>query len=443
VEFSELNIQTPLKNALQDLEFEYLTPIQEQSFPVILSGKNLVGIAQTGTGKTIAYLLPLLKQLKYSEQKHPRILILVPTRELVLQVVKEIEKLTKYMTVRYAGVYGGTNINTQKQVVYQGLDILVATPGRLYDLFVAGIVRFKSIQKLVIDEVDEMLNLGFRPQLVNILENLPERRQNLLFSATLTPEVEHIVNDFFFDAQKIEIAPHGTPLDKITQIAYSVPNFFTKLNLLKYLLETNDELKKVLIFVGTKKLADKVAEELSKKFKDNVGVIHSNKSQNYRINVLAKFEKEEYRILIATDVLARGLDITDVSHVINFDIQEAPEEYIHRIGRTGRSDKDGVAISFVNEKEQEYWQEIEKMMKKQVPLQILPEDVEVSHIFTDDERPSLSDKNYLPGNKNVLKGGGAFHQKSEKRMKQNSGGTFKKKMKSKNKKSAKRSGRKK
>ena len=393
--FSDLNINTPLFNVLDELGYVNPTPIQIKAFPAIMSGKDLVGIAQTGTGKTFAYLLPILRQMTYSDQKHPRVLIVVPTRELVLQVVSEIEKLTKYINVRFAGVYGGTNINTQKQLVYNGLDILVATPGRLIDLNLSGVLRLKNIQRFVIDEVDEMLNLGFRSVLVSIMEMLPERRQNLMFSATLTTEVAGIIRDFFDLAQTIEIAPHGTPLDQIVQRAYHVPNYFTKLNLMNYLLENDSEMNKVLVFVATKKLADRLFEDLSTKTSKPIGVIHSNKSQNNRINTINGFESGSIQLLIATDLISRGLDISDVTHVVNFDTPEVPSDYIHRIGRTGRADKTGVSVTFINETERKYQAEIEALMKKTIPMFSLPETIEISSVFTEDERPLLYDKEYL------------------------------------------------
>lgn len=419
--FDELNINNPLINALNDLDYTNPTPIQEQAFPVIMSGADIVGIAQTGTGKTFAYLLPLLRQLNFSTQREPRILIVVPTRELVVQVVGEIEKLTKYMNLRFAGVYGGTNINTQKQLVYNGLDILVATPGRLLDLKLTGVLRLKSIKKLVIDEVDEMLNLGFRHQLVSIIENLPEKRQNLMFSASLTNDVEILINDFFYNPIKIEIAAHGTPIEKIEQIAYHVPNFFTKVNLLEHLLKTDDEIVKLLVFVASKKLADRLFEKIANKFPDKIGVIHSNKSQNFRLRTLKNFDDEKLRVLISTDILARGLDITDVSHVLNFDLPDFPVDYIHRIGRTGRKGKTGIAISFINEREQEYQLEIEKLMNKTLDLKTLPEDIEISQVYTDEERPILYDKTYHKSN-DLKSSKGAFHEKKEKNRKINSGG---------------------
>ncbi len=422
--FDELNINKPLLNAVEDLGFINPTPVQEKTFPVIMSGKDVVATAQTGTGKTFAYLLPVLRQLKYSEQRHPRILILVPTRELVLQIIGELDKLTKYMNVRYAGIYGGTNINTQKKVVYAGLDILVAAPGRLYDLAMTGLLRLKNIQKVVIDEVDEMLNLGFRPQLMSIFEILPKKRQNLMFSATLTKEVETFINDFFISPTKIEITPHGTPIDKILQSAYFVPNYNTKINLLNLLLK-DEHLEKVLVFVHGKKIADRVFGGLSADYQDFSAAIHSNKSQNLRIKTLDRFHKGELRLLIATDIAARGLDITDVTHVINFDMPETPGDYIHRTGRTGRADKPGKAISFITEKEQELQMQIEEMMKKVIPVKDLPKDLKISTVLTEEEKNKPYDKNYLE-TKFKHDSQGAFHEKKEKNKKINSGSPSKK-----------------
>ncbi len=423
VTFDELNLNKPLISALDDLGYINPTPIQEKAFPVIMSGKDLVAIAQTGTGKTFAYLLPLLRQLKYSEKKHPRILIVVPTRELVLQIVKEIEKLTSYMNVRYQGVYGGTNINTQKQLVYNGLDILVATPGRLVDLALTGLLRLKDIQKLVIDEVDQMLSLGFRQQLISFLDSLPAKRQNLMFSATITEDVDKVISKYFNEPLKIEVAAHGTPLEKIIQLAYHVPNFFTKVNLLEHLLFNDPELVKVLVFVENKKLADRLYEHLEKKLTNQVGVIHSSLSQNNRISALKQFHEGSKRVLIATDIIARGLDISDVTHVINFDTSRLPEDYIHRIGRTGRANKAGTAISFINEAEQAFQSEIEFMMNKEIPMKPLPKEVPISKEFTEEEKPSIKDKNLrrIAAIKTPV-GQGAFHEKKEKNKKVNLGG---------------------
>ncbi len=258
--FNDFTISKQLHYAIEDLGFEKPTPIQSQSFSVILSGKDMVGIAQTGTGKTFAYMLPILQDLKFSKQIPPRILVLVPTRELVLQVVEEIEKFSKYMSVRVLGVYGGVNINAQKELVAQGADIIVATPGRLYDLIISRALKVKEIKKLVIDEVDVMLDLGFRFQLTNIFELLQERRQNrrqnVMFSATMTDEVHTLIQDFFRSPVTISVAISGTPLDNISQSCFSVPNFYTKINLLVYLIKDKELYNKTLVFTPNKKSAD-------------------------------------------------------------------------------------------------------------------------------------------------------------------------------------------
>ncbi len=423
--FNDLNLNKPLLQALTDLEFEYPTPIQEKAFPIIMSGRDAVGVAQTGTGKTLAYLLPILRQLTFSKQREARILILVPTRELVVQVVGEINKLTKYSSFRVGGVYGGTNVNTQKQLIHDGLDIIVATPGRLLDLILSGVLRFKSIQKLIIDEVDEMLNLGFRTQIINLLEKIPTKRQNLMFSATLTPDVQQLIQEFFKDPQMIEIAAHGTPIEKIVQQGYHVPNFITKADLLEHLLKSNGDLNKVLVFVSTKKLADRLFEQMILKFPKQTGVIHSNKSQNFRLSILKQFTDGEIRMLIATDIIARGLDISDVSHVINFDMPEVAADYIHRIGRTGRADKDGIAISFINDLERKNQKDIEQLMNKQITIVETPQEVNISNVFSEEERPTrLFDKDYLQEKKKT-RPSNAFHEKKKKNTKVNLGSQMK------------------
>lgn len=422
--FEELNLNTPLRNALIEQNIVKPTTIQLRAYAPIMSGRDVMGIAQTGTGKTYAYLLPLLRNLKYSEQKFPRILILVPTRELVQQVVTEATKLTAYMSVRTLGVYGGANINTQKEQVYEGVDILVATPGRLIDLVVCGVLRLKLIQKLIIDEVDEMLNLGFRHQLVRIFDLLPPKRQNLLFSATMVPEVENLIQSFFNDPIKIEAAATGTPLSQITAYGYHVPNYYSKLNLLEYILK-DEAFVKVLLFVSNKKLADQLFEHMEQMFPEKVGIIHSNKSQNFRFRSVQEFESGKTNLLIATDLVARGVDITDVSHVINFDLPESPESYMHRTGRTGRADKKGVAVSFISLKDQSYQSGIEKLTKQLMDIRPLPEEVEISEILTEDEMPKTVEVNYLPKVVKSESGGGAFHEKKEKNAKTPKGGSYK------------------
>src|SRR3954466_11358048 len=296
--FKDLNFNKHLLNAVNDLGYTTPTTIQQKVFSVVMSGADVCGIAQTGTGKTLAYLLPLLNLWKFSKDKNPQILIVVPTRELVAQVAESVKKLSTYLSVDVVGVYGGANINTQKLELENGCDVLVATPGRLYDLAMAGAFKLKSIKKLVIDEVDEMLNLGFRTQLKNILDLLPQRRQNLLFSATLIQEVEELMNEYFDNPVRIEAAPAGTPVENIMQVAYEVPNFYTKVNLLKLLLTEDETMTKVLVFAASRKLADELYEQLEPDFAGAAGVIHSNKEQNHRFNTVKQFKEGTYKFII-------------------------------------------------------------------------------------------------------------------------------------------------
>lgn len=431
--FRDLNLNTALYNALDDLGFTNPTPIQEQAFGMVASGKDVVGIAQTGTGKTFAYMLPILRDLKFSKQENPRVLVLVPTRELVVQVVEEIEKLAKYINVRVLGVYGGVNINRQKEDVAQGLDIIVATPGRVFDLAMSHVLQLKSIQKVVIDEVDVMLDLGFRHQLLNLFDIMPERRQNIMFSATMTEEVDDLINEFFVTPQKVTVAVSGTPLENISQHRFNVPNFYTKVNLLNELLSDKETYNKVLIFVSHKKMADILFEKLDEHFKEELCIIHSNKTQNYRLRSIEQFREGFNRILVATDVMARGLDIDNVSHVINFDTPHYPENYMHRIGRTGRAERKGEALLFSTETEQDYIKTIEELMQMEIPLLELPENVEVSKELIEEERPQMKERNN-PTKRKKREIGDAFHEKKEKNKKENKGGSYREKIAAKYKK---------
>ena len=415
--FADLNLSTPLFNALNDQGITHPTPIQERAFSAMMAGNDVVGIAQTGTGKTIAYLLPCLRLWKFSKDKLPQTLILVPTRELVVQVVEEINKLTTYMNIVAVGVYGGANIRTQKDAIYKGLDILVATPGRLLDLALDGTLKTKTIKRLVIDEVDEMLSLGFRPQLERIFDVLPPKRQNLMFSATLSDEVDALITNYFRTPLRIEAAPTGSPLENINQVAYQVPNHNTKLNLLNYILGL-EGMERVLLFAGSRKLADKLYEHLESEFPGEAGVIHSNKAQNTRFRAVENFAEGKQRILIATDILSRGIDITGVSHVINFDVPDVMENYIHRIGRTGRAESKGDSITFIREKDSEMIAQIEEYMNMEIPRLPLPDEVEISEILIGDELERVN----MPGSKVKIKkyeSGPAFHEKKEKNKKVN------------------------
>jgi len=432
--FHDLNLNKSLLNALDDIGVKEPTAIQQKVFSPIMAGNDVVGVAQTGTGKTYAYLLPSLRLWKFSKSPAPQILIMVPTRELVAQVVEEVNKLTAYLNFQTVGVYGGTNIKVQIAAVEAGCDLVVGTPGRLLDLMLKGALRTKQIKRLIIDEVDEMLNQGFRTQLNNILQYLPTKRQNLMFSATMPADVEQVVNAYTDYYKKIETAPSGAPLENIEQSAYQVNNFNTKANLLELLLNRDDDMGKVLVFVSTKKMADALYERMQTNFEEKLGVIHSSKSQNNRFNTVNSFQDGSYRFIIATDVIARGLDVSKVTHVVNFDMSPVAESYIHRIGRTGRADKKGIAISFVSEVEVPYQKQIEELMGIEIPMVENPEGLIISEELIPLEVPD----DYVPFNYHKMKGpkisGDAFHEKSDKNKKENNKVHYETKMQKKYKK---------
>jgi ATP-dependent RNA helicase RhlE len=431
--FKDFNISKQLHYAIEDLGFSKPTEIQYKSFAPIGSGKDVVGIAQTGTGKTFAYMLPLINNLKFSKQTDPRVLVLVPTRELVLQVVEEIEKFAKYSSLRVVGVYGGVNINTHKEAVMQGADIIVATPGRLYDLVLSRALKAKSIKKLVIDEVDVMLDLGFRFQLTNIFELLPEQRQNIMYSATMTDDVSVFINDFFKNPTTISVAVSGTPLKNIAQYTYNIPNFYTKANVLLKLLKQKETYKKTLVFVPNKKSADLLFELLERTFGPAIAVIHSNKTQNYRIRSIENFNDNKTRILITTDIMARGLDLEGISHVINVDTPRFPENYMHRIGRTGRAEAIGTSLLFTTERELPLREDIEMLMDKKIEVVPFPEDVKIAIKLTPEEQPKHIEREN-PHTQQFEEGGESFHEKSKKNTKTNQGGSYKRTIKLKYKK---------
>ena len=423
--FEDFKLTTTLRNAVKDLGYSEPTSIQAASFNVLCAGKDVVGIAQTGTGKTLAYTLPIVRNLEYSNNENPRVLIMVPTRELVVQVVNSLKALNIYTKNRVLGVYGGTNINTQKYQISEGIDILVATPGRLYDLALSRVLQLKNIQKLVIDEVDVMLDLGFRHQLINIFDLLPSRRQNIMFSATMTSDVDALITDFFVNPERISVALSGTPLKNITQFRYEVPNYHTKLNLVRSLISNRRVYYRLLIFVSNKRMADRLFESLSECFQDECCVIHSNKTQNYRLRSIEQFRNGVNRILVATDVMARGLDIDDISHVINFDTPEYPENYMHRIGRTGRAKRKGTSLLFSKENEIGYKDTIEELMKIKIYKLEIPKEVEISKELIEEERPQIKEHYNPHKNSDLDKPGPAFHEKSEKNQKENLGGSYK------------------
>lgn len=414
--FEDLNISKQILMALEDAGFENPTPVQEEVFPVIRSGKDMIGIAQTGTGKTLAYLIPLLMKLHYAQGRYPRALVIVPTRELVVQVCESVELLAEYMDIRCLGIYGGTNLRTQQEAVYEGVDLLVATPGRFMDIYMNGIIRTQQVKTVIVDEADRLMDMGFIPQLRGILGVIPEKHQTLLFSATFSETVAALAEEFLVEPVRVEVARQATPVEFISQVRYNVPNIMTKVNLLKVLLADKEEFSRVMIFTESKKNADRIVDRLADFWKNELSVIHSNKAQNSRLNALKAFKAGRARIMVASDVAARGIDVQDISHVINFDIPSLAEEYVHRIGRTARAGKEGVAMSFVSEKEEPRFDAIEQLINQRVEVEELPAGVQISDILLDEEKVQTSNIVYQRGKP---KGGGAFHSKADKNNKAN------------------------
>jgi ATP-dependent RNA helicase RhlE len=323
------------------------------------------------------------------------------------------------MNVAVGGVYGGTNMNTHVAMVLQGLDILVGTPGRILDLASSGSLQLKHIKKVVIDEVDETLSLGFRPQLLQIFDYLPAKRQHMVFSATLSEDVALFLDNYLITPVRVEAARAGLPLEKIDQTGYRTPNFLSKVVLLRHLIQQSEANSKILVFVSSRALADLLFEEMESDFTETLGIIHSNKAQNFRFDTVQNFQSGAIRVLIATDLIARGIDVTDVSHVINFDIPENAESYIHRIGRTGRADKNGIAITFVSEKDEPALQAIQTLMQQELQFTDVAEDVEFTDELMEFEKPKIA----VPGKAIKLPPregrGDSFHEKKAKNKKVN------------------------
>ncbi len=375
--FEELKVSKALLKSLDDIGFIQPTPIQETIIPVIFSGANVVGIAQTGTGKTAAYLLPLLTKLVRREGNEPRAIVLVPTRELSIQVGEDTSELISFTDIRHASVYGGVGWTKHAELIRDGVDILIATPGRLWDLYQANAVSLKKVKYFVIDEADRMLDMGFMPQLRQLFEIIPNKRQNMLFSATFSGKVEEMAQEFLDHYERLEMTPSATPAELIDQQLYLVPNYKTKLNLIRHLLEDESVFSRIIIFVKTKEAADDVFKVIKRKTEGEKRIIHSNKGQSTRMNAMRDFKEGKIRILISTDMSARGLDVTMVSHVINFDIPPHYEDYVHRIGRTARAGNHGVAITLVAPDEEWHFKKIEKLIRMEIPVMEIPEGVEI------------------------------------------------------------------
>jgi len=374
--FESLGLLPELLRAIAEQGYTEPTPIQAQAIPVVLSGRDLLGAAQTGTGKTAGFTLPLLQRLahfaskSFSPAMHPvRCLILTPTRELAIQVYESVKTYGKHIPLRPFVVYGGVNINPQIAELRKGVEILVATPGRLLDLVGQKAVDLRQVQILVLDEADRMLDMGFIPDIKRIINLLPPIRQNLLFSATFSDEIRKLSGQFLRDPATVEVARRNTPAELVTQYAYAVDGA-RKRALLAHLVKANDWIQ-VLVFCKTKHGANRLANQLVREG-INADAIHGNKAQNARIRTLEGFKTGEIRVLVATDIASRGLDIESLPHVVNFDIPHVPEDYIHRIGRTGRAGLEGEAISLVSGEERSLFEAIERLIKRKIDRRDVP-----------------------------------------------------------------------
>lgn len=431
-QFTDFKLTRNFIDAIDDLGYKVPTAIQQKAIPVILGGQDVIGIAQTGTGKTAAYLLPLLKKLNYAQLEVPRALIFVPTRELAIQVEEMARALATYTDLRILTLYGGKGKTTQVEALKEGVDLLIATPGRFMDLYLGGHIGLKAVKTLVLDEADRLMDMGFLPQLHAILEVIPRKRQNMLFSATFSDRVEKLSQDFLAFPVKIEIARSQKTTPFIRQYFYLAENFKTKLVLLEQLLSDTSTFSRVLIFTRGKTTAENLGRYLQRKNPEHVQILHSNKGQSTRINAYDAFKSGELRILVATDVAARGIDVTEVSHVINFEISPNYENYIHRIGRTGRAKQKGVAISLVNRVEVYHLQRIESLIKQKIKELPLPADIKEEPYLPGEEKEILRELD-MRKQKDDPAYRGAFHEKKPRGSKKS--GKDKKKYGGKSKKS--------
>jgi len=362
--FDTLGLAPEIVRAVKAKNYETPTPIQAKAIPAILDGKDLIGCAQTGTGKTAGFTLPILQRLMTGKSPSLRVLVLVPTRELAAQVSDSIKTYGRFLRLRTAVVYGGVGYAPQIQALRNGIDILVATPGRLLDHMRQGLVRYNALEVLVIDEADRMLDMGFLPDVRTILKSLPTQRQTLFFSATMPPEVQRLAGEILKQPTVIEIARQGATAKNVKQVVYPIDTA-RKRDLLIHLID-KEQMGQVLVFTRTKHRADHLASQLERTGK-RVAAIHGNKSQGARTKALEAFKRGSIQVLVATNLAARGLDVKGISHVVNYELPEAPEDYVHRIGRTARAEAAGDAISLVAPHEREQLRDIERLIGEKIP----------------------------------------------------------------------------
>ena len=348
MQFEDLKLKRQFLNALDDLGYSAPTPIQIQAIPRILAGQDVIGVAQTGTGKTAAFVVPLLQSLRGRQDGAPRIAILVPTKELALQVHSAVLDFAAHTDIRSLALVGGVGPKNQIAQLEQGTDVVVATPGRFMELYLRGALVTKKLQAMVLDEADRMMDMGFMPQLRDILEVIPRKRQNLLFSATFPTRVERLADEFLLWPTRIEVTPEGTPVKSVVQHVVRAPNVATKINVVLHWLTRSHAESRALVFVRTKEDAKRIRQALESAMPGQIAEIHSNKAQHTRLAAMSQFRSGEVRVLVSTDVSARGIDVPETEVVINFTVPRMSDDYVHRIGRTGRADRSGVAYTLVD-----------------------------------------------------------------------------------------------
>ena len=365
--FSDLKLIEPISKALQEEGYEKPTPIQQQSIPEILKGRDLLGTAQTGTGKTAAFAIPILQNLHQKNIRNNQIkaLVLTPTRELAIQIEESFNAYGRHLPLRTLVIFGGVKQGAQEAALKKGVDILVATPGRLLDFIGQGIISLKNLEIFVLDEADRMLDMGFVHDVKRVVKLLPQKRQTLFFSATFPKEIQDLADSMLTNPVRVSVTPVSSTADTIQQSVYFVEKE-DKLNLLTHILQ-NDISESVLVFARTKHGSDKIAKKLQKD-KISAEAIHGNKSQNQRQNALNNFKSGKTRVLVATDIAARGIDIDELKHVINFELSDVSETYVHRIGRTGRAGNEGRSISFVDGLDLLNLRNTEKLIGKKIPV---------------------------------------------------------------------------
>jgi ATP-dependent RNA helicase RhlE len=408
--FESFALNKQLLSAIETLGYTEPTEIQIKTIPLALAGHDILGIAQTGTGKTAAYLLPILMKIKYAQGTTPRALIFVPTRELTIQVKNAAVELACNTDLRILAVYGGVGMKAQIEALQEGADILIATPGRFMDLYLAGELKVKQITTMVLDEADRMMDMGFMPQIRKILEVIPSKRQNLLFSATMPEKVTVLTEEFLEFPIRIEVTPPATPAVTIQQFAYKTPNIKTKINLLQHLLDHNPEMNRIMVFARTRKTAENIFKYIQRKTEEEVRIIHANKGQNTRINAMEAFREGNVRVLVTTDVTARGIDISEVSHVVNFDVPVLYDDYVHRIGRTGRAGLSGTAVSFANHAEIWHLERIEKLIRMKIPFKEIPNEVIIEETPFEERQEQAKEIDAIKKKENP-DFQGAFHEK--------------------------------